>query len=272
MFSDDDVKRCDALMSQPVQPTGTDDHRRATVRRIMERTAELLAARGGTMPADVLSASLRNVASAAHTWDVHRMERDRLAAHISAQGSRVAMLEDTLRQDDADDAAVASNILRQSEHIRTLEQHISDLEKSLENARKERDGLTVEAENLARNIAHLTRERDEALANVSRLRGVEAQAQVDAKFIHDALGWAGEWPRSLPIPSRAVVSMLERVKRLEALLDSLVDDLSKEGPGEGDDMAEPFWPESEDTMQRGPGVMLTGRTLRLAWDASRDDH
>lgn len=52
------------------------------------------------------------------------------------------------------------------------------------------------------------------LEELSRLRGVEAQAQVDAKFIYEALGWAGEWPRSLPAPSRAVVELLNLITGL----------------------------------------------------------
>lgn len=59
------------------------------------------------------------------------------------------------------------------------------------------------------------------LEELGRLRGVEAQAQVDAKFIHEALGWTGEWPRSLPAPSRAVVVLLERVTRLGRGRDAL---------------------------------------------------
>src|SRR5512143_64455 len=39
------------------------------------------------------------------------------------------------------------------------------------------------------------------LEEVATLRGVQAQEQVDAMFIHEALGWAGEWPSSLPAPS-----------------------------------------------------------------------
>lgn len=48
------------------------------------------------------------------------------------------------------------------------------------------------------------------LEQLATLRGVQAQAQVDAKFIHEALGWAGEWPTSLPAPSRVVVALLEQ--------------------------------------------------------------
>lgn len=51
------------------------------------------------------------------------------------------------------------------------------------------------------------------LEELAMLRGVRAQAQVDAKFIHEALGWAGEWPSSLPAPSRAVVALLEEHRK-----------------------------------------------------------
>lgn len=56
------------------------------------------------------------------------------------------------------------------------------------------------------------------LEELATLRGIRAQAQADAKFVHEALGWAGEWPISLPAPSRAVVTLLERMRAMEQAL------------------------------------------------------
>lgn len=58
-------------------------------------------------------------------------------------------------------------------------------------------------------------------------------------------------------------ALLERLKRMEEALGSTVADLS-------DDLAEPFWPASEDGFPRGPGAMLRGRTLRLLWGLLRE--
>lgn len=75
----------------------------------------------------------------------------------------------------------------------------------------ERDGMVRRTLNEPHPGAALLEELD-------ALRGVRAQAQVDAKFIHEALGWAGEWPRSLPAPSRAVVALLEQHRKEVAAL------------------------------------------------------
>lgn len=154
MFSDEEVSRCEALMSQPVQPTGTDDLRRATVRRMMEATAELLAARGGTMDASTF-----------HRWQLFSTElrggaadlASAILAHATAQGARIAALEAKAK---ADEAAARANIegwrdtaKSREAAMKRLEHHISDLERSLENVRQERDEATDKARRLREELS-----------------------------------------------------------------------------------------------------------------------
>lgn len=151
--------------------------------------AELLAARGGTMTAEQV-AVLRAQATQENTkhWSAQSPfpASDVLALldSLSAQGARIAALEQALRESHA--GATGTHQMR----IEALEQHVSELEKSLENVRndlaevrnhwnacdKER-GEAVSArdaaqEELGRTISYLEtvrKERDEALARVERL-------------------------------------------------------------------------------------------------------
>lgn len=160
MFSDDDVAQCDALMSQPIQPTGTDDLRRATIRRIMEKTAALLAARGGALTADALSGP--NLT-------------DEVRRHVAAQGARIATL-----QADNERAVVLRALSEERSGVRALERHVSDLEKSLENTRASENVWRKRVEAAAEALADVLPGevgRLDLLSRIAALKAENAQLQ-----------------------------------------------------------------------------------------------
>lgn len=158
---------------------------------IMTATAELLAARGGTMTAEEVDTALVRLQSQGES----RSERA-LREHITAQGARIAALDAELEAERQKWEGASQNEAKAMEHI-------SELEKSLENVRRERDetlriGKQFEAEsrkhfeqsctNLQRaEKAERERDNNQQSAEVWRKR-VEAAAEALADVLPGEVG------------------------------------------------------------------------------------
>jgi predicted nucleic acid-binding Zn-ribbon protein len=229
------------------------------IEAVMSSTAELLAARGGTMTAERF-ADLKAHAEDSPGWFAE--QADELLGHMEAQGARIAALEAELAKDDVVGAAEYSrhreDVITLTQRVSDLEaektstnggmwkaaaqqcsedrqgliqraseleQHISDLEKSLENARKERDEAAAELRRTDNETMQIvTRVTDECEAVLAD----NAALTVELRSLFAVL-WGPDFERR---PAEAAAqrvlakfhpgdALLKRMKRLEEALSAI---------------------------------------------------
>jgi septal ring factor EnvC (AmiA/AmiB activator) len=213
-WSDEEVAGGCRVLVGPVQPDGGDDLRSATARALMTYTAELLAARGGTLSPQEFSGALAMV-------DEHCADRAvaSIQAHATAQGARITALEAEKTRLGRANEELAAQVVG-------LQDHVSDLEKSMENARKERDEADRERARLATENVRFTTlimttgaERDAALADNAAMHDnfLTIMNLLENIGRHDDAEKVRIYA-SAPHPGAA---LLERMKRLESALDEI---------------------------------------------------
>lgn len=176
MWNKNELDEGERILVMPVQPREGSDIRRETVRALMTRAVELVAARGGTMTAE-------EIADRERASKLSAIDMEDVFEHITSQGATVATLQAKVAEHLKDlGAADARNDALRSE-IERLKAELVELEKARAHETEMFDHALGECDATAERWADAEDERDAAQAEVDRLKAEHSRAVASAADI-----------------------------------------------------------------------------------------